>query len=318
MAWPGVHQREMDLHDVAGGGSFIEIAASPSGRWSLGEEQSRTGDFLGPAELERKTGNVVLIRKFSSPTMQIVSMGSDDEWVAWVEASLQPSFVDWTLYSYSLTTQTIRRLATAPKPDGVHYPVTALTMISLSHGVIAWSAVEKFDGVYHVYVINADGTGRKTIAADARGPELVWPRLVYDVKPQGAGMNADLVMLNLVTGQQTHLAGPEDVSYFAFDGNSVAWISSDGNDLRYMSSLQASPETIFSGRFLQFVTMNNRLIGWGQDLGAFAYDRKLKKVVQLSNLYDAYPVISDQALDWTFTRDSSNPILGEIDVSELP
>ena len=46
--------------------------------------------------------------------------------------------------------------------------------------------------------------------------------------------------------------------------------------------------------------MNSRVVGWGQDDGALAYDRKLKEVVRLSNLYDFYPVVSDSALDWIY------------------
>jgi hypothetical protein len=196
--------------------------------------------------------------------------------------------------------------------------------VSISNGVIVWSAVEAADGIYHVYAINADGTNLRILAANAKGPQIEWPWVVYDVKPAAPGASATLARKNLETGQIQTIAGPADVSYFAYDGEALAWISGMTNHIFLQAPLDSSPIHLYSGTYLQFVSMNNRLVGWGQDKGAFVYDRKLHAVIQLSNLYDFYPVISDQALDWLFqpNPNATNPFEGtlyrDVDVSALP
>jgi len=126
------------------------------------------------------------------------------------------------------------------------------------------------------------------------------------------------------TGQVQEIAGPTDISYFAYDGQSLAWISGDTNAIYLQSPFNSDPVQLYSGHYLQFVSINRRLVGWGQDTGALVYDRKLRKVIQLSNLYDFYPVMSDQALDFLFqpNPNASNRYDGTIweglDVADLP
>ena len=187
-----------------------------------------------------------------------------------------------------------------------------------------WSAVEGNDGVYHVYAISADGTGARTLASNARGPQIVWPWVVYDSKPTTPEQQDQLARLNLVTNQTESIVGPVSVNYFAYDGTGLAWIPESNDDILFEDPVGSAPLHISSGRFLQFVGLNNRLIGWGQDSGAFVYDRKLRVIVQLSNLSDFYPVISDQAVDWVFqpNPNASNPYSGTVtkmlDLRDLP
>jgi len=231
-----------------------------------------------------------------------------------------PDLQDWTLYSYDRHSGQIRTLAAAPKPN----VATPFLMISMSNGVIVWSAVEAADGVFHVYAINADGSNLRVIATDAKGPQIVWPWVVYDVKPVGVGAHAKLVRQNMESGNVEQLAGPADVSYFAYDGEGLAWISGDYNDVYLQSPINAQPFHVATGRHLQFLTMNRRLVGWGQDQGTMVYDRTLRVVVQLSNLLGFNPVISDQALDWLYQPNpsASNPFEGtvwrDVNVRDLP
>jgi hypothetical protein len=275
---------------------------------------------LGPAILDRSTGKKTIIRPFSNSAVQVVWIVGDSSWVVWVEGSIQPNFVDWIMYSYDRQSGQVRTLAAAPRP----YAITQSLIISMSRGVIVWSAVEASDGVYHVYAINADGSHLRVVAANAKGPQVVWPWVVYDVKPAQTGIGATLARQNLETGEVQQIAGPTDVSYFAYDGEALAWISGDTNDVYLQPSIGSRPVKLNSGRYLQFVSINSRLVGWGQDRGAFVYDRKLRAVVQLSNLYDFYPVMSQQALDWLYQPNinASNPFEGtvyrEVNVGDLP
>jgi hypothetical protein len=125
---------------------------------------------IGPAIMDRVTGHVTLIRSLSGRT-QAFSVVGDTGWVAWVEGSIQPSFVDWVIYSYDRQAGVIRTLASAPKT----YPYTPSVAISMSRGVIVWSAVEASDGVFHVSAVNADGTDLRILASNAKGPQIVWP-----------------------------------------------------------------------------------------------------------------------------------------------
>jgi hypothetical protein len=114
------------------------------------------------------------------------------------------------------------------------------------------------------------------------------------------------------------------VSYYAYDGEALAWISADATGVFLQSPVTEASMQLFAGAHLQFVSLDQRLVGWGQSEGAFAYDRKLRIVVQLSNLHLAYPTISDQAIDWGYqpNPNATDPFSGAVyelgDVSQLP
>jgi hypothetical protein len=316
-AWPQVVVRTFDSS------TWVEIAITPDGGAALGEALTRSVPHspIGPAVMDRRTGNVTVIRDFTNRVSQVVSIAGDGNWVAWVEGSIQPSFADWVLYSYDRLSHQIRTLAEAPKS----HPNTPSLQISMSNGVIVWSAVEAPDGLFHVYSVNADGSGSlKVLAANAKGPQIVWPWVAYDLRPAGPGTSATLARQNLETGEVRQITGPADVSYFAFDGEALAWISAAMNDIFLQPKLDSAPIHLHSGRYLQFVSLNRRLVGWGQDQGALVYDRKIGAIVQLSNLYDSYPVISDQALDWLYqpnpnaTKPFEGTVWREVDLADLP
>lgn len=315
-AWPHVPVRTRDSS------TFGEVAITPDGRVALGQASppSPLSPPLGPAIVDRQTGELTIIRRFSNRYMQVVSIVGDNDWVAWVEGSIQPSFVDWVLYSYDRHSGQIRTLAAAPKP----FPVTPYITLSMSNGVVVWSAVMASDGIFHVYAVNADGSNLRAVAADAKGPQIVWPWVVYDVKPSAPGASAPLMRQNLETGDIRRIPGPTDVSYFAYDGEALAWISVDSNHILLQSPFDSRPIELYSGRYVQFPSINRRLVGWGQDRGAFVYDRKLHTVVQLSDLYDFYPVISDAALDWLYQPDPNavkkfeGTVWRAVNVGDLP
>jgi len=299
-----------------------EIALSPDGSYALGVARAADPPHLpvGAAIIDRTSGVVTVVRAFSNRDLQVVSIAGDNDWIAWVEASQMPDLQDWILYSYDRRSGQIRTLAAAPKPN----VATPFVMISMADGVIVWSAVEAPDGIFHVYAINADGSNLRVIAHDARGPQIVWPWVVYDVKPSGPGAPSTLVRHNLETGAIEPIAGPTNVSYFAYDGEGLAWVSGDGTEAFLQSPLDSRAVQIASGSHLQFMCMNRRLVGWGQDQGTMVYDRKLRVVVQLSNLLGFNPVMSDQALDWLYQPNpsASNPFEGtvwrDVNVSDLP
>lgn len=315
-AWPHIPTRTWSA-DV-----FVEISATPDGTFALGEATgpAPTRQALGPAIMNRATGQIDLLRSFSNRAAQVVSIVGDSDWICWVEGTLQPNFQDWIIYSFDRRTRQVRTLAAAPKP----YAMTQYVLLSMSNGTIVWSAIENADNVYHVYGIGADGTGRRVLASNARGPQIVWPWVVYAVKPAANGSPTTIAKQNLESGVIEPIVGPENASYFAFDGKSLAWVSGDTNDLFLQSPLSSPARQIRSGRYLQFVSMNGRLVGWGEEKGAFVFDRKLGAVIQLSALSDFYPVVSSQALDWLFqpNPDAVNPFVGtmyhDVNITDLP
>lgn len=315
-AWPDVPLRSWDSS------GWVEVAITQDGGAALGESIAPTEPHarIGPAIMDRATGEVTVIRPFSNPRSQVVSIAGDSNWVAWVEGSLEPSFSDWVLYSYDRKNGQIRTLAAAPKT----YPFTPFLAVSMSNGVIVWSAVEAPDGIFHVYTVNADGSGLRILAANAKGPQISWPWVVYDEKPATAGAPATLARENIETGEVRPIEGPADASYFAYDGEAIAWISADSQSLFVQSPLESSPSLIASGQHLQFVSVDQRLVGWGQDKGARAYDRKLKVIIELSDLHGFYPVMSAQALDWLYQPDPNAPnpydgtVWREVNVGDLP
>jgi hypothetical protein len=300
----------------------VEISIAADGSVAFGEELAPTPPYteLGPAIMDRSTGKIAIIRPFTNPRAQVLGIVGDATWVVWVEGSLEPAFTDWVLYSFNRQSRQIRTLAAASKP----YPNTPLVNPSMSNGVIVWSAIEAADGVEHVYAINADGTDLRVLEANAVGPQIVWPWTVYDSIPNSPSSHGTLSRLNLETGETQAIAGPVDVSYYAYDGESVAWISGDTNGVFLQSPVTAPATQVFAGTHLDFISMNRRLVGWGQDQGAMVFDRKLRMVVQLSNLGNYYPAISAQAIDWLYqpNPNASNPFSGTVyelaNVNQLP
>ena len=315
-AWPHVPLRTWDSS------SWVEVAVTQDGGAALGEAlySAEPHARIGPAIMDRSTGKVTVIRAFTNPRTQVVSIAGDSNWVAWVEGSLEPSFADWVMYSYDRHSGQIRTLAAAPKTN----PFTPFLALSMAHGVIVWSAVEAPDGIFHVYAVNADGSNLRVLAANAQGPQISWPWVVYDEKPASTGSPATLARQNIETGEVLPIAGPADASYFAYDGEALVWISPDSQSLFLQSPIDSSPSLLASGQHMQFVSVNQRLVGWGQDKGARAYDRKLKVTVALSDLHGFCPVMSAQALDWLYQPNpsASNPYDGtvwrEVNVSDLP
>ena len=164
----------------------------------------------------------------------------------------------------------------------------------------------------------------RVLKTDAVGPQIAWPWVVYDIIPSSPQSRGTLSRENLETGETQAISGPIDVSYYAYDGEALAWISGDTNSIFLQTPINAPPMQLFAGAHLQFVSLNQRLVGWGQVQGALAFDRKLGIVVQLSNLLEYYPAISAQAMDWLYqpNPNATDPFSGTVyelgDVSQLP
>lgn len=315
-AWPNLRPVSVDST------TWVEVSIAPDGSAAFGEERAPAPPYtqLGPAIMDRSTGKITIIRPFTNPRAQVVWIVGDATWIVWVEGSIEPTFADWVLYSFNRQNRQIRTLAAASKP----FLNTPLVIPSMSNGVIVWSAIEAADGIEHVYAINADGTDLRVLAANAVGPQIVWPWTTYDSIPSSPVSHGTLKRLNLETGETQAITGPIDMSYYAYDGESLAWISGDTNGVFLQSPLSAPPAQVFAGARLDFISLNRRLVGWGQVQGAMAFDRKLKIAVQLSNLVNYYPAISADAVDWLYqpNPNASNPFSGTVyelaDVSQLP
>jgi hypothetical protein len=315
-AWPNFKPRSVDST------TWVEVSIAPDGSVAFGEALAKAPPHaeLGPAIMDRRTGNITVIRAFTNPNAQVVWIVGDATWVVWVEGSLQPTFADWVLYSFNRQNGQIRTLAAASKP----YQNTPWVFPSMSNGAIVWSAIEGVDGVEHVYAINADGTNLRMLQANAVGPQITWPWVVYDSISLAPSARGTLVRENLQTGETQSIKGPVDVSYYAYDGEALAWISADSTGVFLQSPVTDAPRQLFAGEHLQFISLDQRLVGWGQSQGAFAFDRRLRIVVQLSNLHLAYPAISAQAIDWPYqpnpnATDAFSGAVYELgDVSQLP
>jgi hypothetical protein len=138
-----------------------------------------------------------------------------------------------------------------------------------------------------------------------------------------------LVALNLDTGVETDL-GIEGASYFAATGTELAWIDASfqaislrdlgtGRDqgiVDYRAQGQAGPH-------LQFLSLSERLITWGQTGGAWAYDRKLDILVRLASAEPfTYVYLKGGGLDWLDGRGPGEPrtksVLRLLETSSLP
>lgn len=318
-AWPRVAPRTIN---VAGGLSLAEVGITPDGELALGELVDANGQQIGMATVNRETGVATLVRRFSDPQTQLISIAADKDWIVWVEASNQSNFGNWVIYSINRHSQVTRTLAKATRPDGVHYPDTPYVTVSISGGIVVWSAIVGTDRRERAYQIGADGTGLATLAEDAQAPQIIWPWVMFDTMPRTSEAADHLTLENLETHQVVAVTGPSGVGYFAFTGNSVAWITQDFHDLSILDIGDGAIVPIVKNSInLQFVQASTRLIGWGQVDGTYVYDRKLGVIVKLGDILNSNPIISEQALDWSqylSPGSRSSAVWKQLNVRDLP
>lgn len=280
--------------EVGRGQHFVFAnAATPDGRYLLGSVQrdgfgQTPGTVPGEAALyEVGTGKVVSMSRLQAPDSQILSAASDGDWIVWAEAPDSSEF-GWRIYAYSLSSRRVREVARAATHDG--RPVAGpLSFVWASRGAAVWgqalgSGVTQGD-VANAVVRRADlATGRiTTLASSAGSPALSWPWMAWESLPAGGSWRT--VFRNEQTGWRGSMDAAPPV--LTLDGPSAAFPAADSHSIWLLDDITeaSAPTQVARGAddtdYLEWPTLNGRIVAWAQNGQSIVYDRTERRLVTL-------------------------------------
>jgi hypothetical protein len=312
-----------------------EFSATPDKQWLLGavQQYDYTKPRTQPAYLALyniHTRQVQRIHTLLTLQSQALGASVDDHWVAWSEAD-DAAYFDWTLFLYNRDTGQTTEVAAAPKVNG--QPVSGPnTPPIISGGHMIWSQpigpVKQGDSASlqnAVVKLEDLSTGKITTLATGAGlSTLSWPWAAWGVYPTQSDSQGYMEIKNLQTGQDIHL--PEQPATLVLDGVSVAY---DNNSAAFLindiTKYHSDPQQIASSQDIEWVTLNDRLVGWKQDTTQpIVWDRLFNRPVTLPEQNTADSTESwavGNLLVWWKYQDvvhETPPVLQIVDTSTLP
>ncbi|MGH7904643.1 MAG: hypothetical protein ACREPA_11065, partial [Candidatus Dormibacteraceae bacterium] len=183
---------------------------------------------LAVATLDLSTHKLTTVHRPSPELPLFGALNADARAIVWVQAS-DPGYSDWHLFVFDRGDSRTMEIAHAGRTaDGGLIP-TVLVMPKTDHGVVVWGAATAeapLGNHSNVYVANLDGSGLRRIARDAANPQLSWPYVAYiqHTGPPLPGGEVHLAVLNLVSGVVQKVPQSTGATYWAIDGQGVAWV----------------------------------------------------------------------------------------------
>ena len=281
--------------------TFTFITATPDAKFMFGEIASPKFGIEAQKVilLNVTTQEITVLQQFSDPMSQVLGGAADANWIVWAVAAQQPGLSDWILYSYNRQTQKVVSFAKAPTAaDGSFLP-SPFILPTLDHGIVVWNeaGTDPSGTVRNPTVVKSFdlNTGQqKVLATNGHGPVIAWPNVAWvqglntlsTVKP--GAFNASLVVENLETSAQKTLPFINTPSYFDICGESIIWVDETQLSLYLSDFAGTKPQLIVHtddpSDYIQFPTINERLITWVSYKTNQVWDRVQKRVVTLSDI----------------------------------
>ena len=259
----------------------FDNAATPDGQWLIGTNQPTAFPITGGSPSYAVLYNVdtqqmVSMQQLQTPQSQIIAASADVDWVVWAEADDQPNFFDWIMFAYNRHTGQVERLGQAEKgangqavPGPFAGPVIDHDHVLWSETIGPVSSQNLSNSVVKLEDLTSGAT--TTLATSAGEVDLCWPWVTWaQAGPNSTGWQQ---FRNLVTGQTARL--DDEASYLALSGTSIAYIDNNATLYQITDITQgtSNPQMLWNAPlygYLDFVTMNQRLIGWNQNSAAIA------------------------------------------------
>jgi hypothetical protein len=248
------------------------------------------------------TGAVTTIRTFA-PGWQVLSCALTGSWLIWQQsygATYESFQMTWQIMALNLQTQELRQLDHSILPNGQPAPPKILPYPSASNGTVVWTTFA--DDQADLEAVRYDlATGQKSVLAhNASFPTISWPWVSWgDATKQGIEFE------NLETQQQVLLN--QQPSGSALDGTSFAMANRTYDTITLYPAIM--PDQIgtsyqvgqgINGDFVQFPTLNDRLVTWDSNYSLFVFDRKLQRQVQIDGISgNPQPYISSHFMVWS-------------------
>jgi hypothetical protein len=293
VAWGSIQTTRLPIGVEADRYFVFSGSGTPDGRFLIGDVIRN--HFLDTTS--RRPGDVVLyevasrkIQKLATmqaPNSQVTSASADEDWVVWMEADDADAY-NWQLFAANRATGKVHQVAKADTKDGNPVP-GPLTFVWVSHGSVVWGQGAD-TGISQGSVGNAvvrrhdlaSGT-TTTIAKGAGNPTLSWPWVAWEEFPAEAA--ARTVVANLDTGW----TGALDVAppSIVLDGQSAAYSTKDLHSIWLLDDVMAPSSATEIARganvadYLQWPSLNERIVGWVQDDVSVVFDRAEHRLVRL-------------------------------------
>ena len=335
-AWGDVRVVRLPVGVEPGRHFVFANAGTPDGRYLIGSVQrdgfgTTPGGAPGEAALyEVASGRVVKMARLQASTSQVLSAAADGDWVLWQESPDQAGW-GWRLYAYSLSTRRVHELARAATSGGQAVP-GPLGFVSAGHGIAVWgqavgSGLKEGD-VSNAVVQRLDlASGRvTTVARSAGSPALSWPWLAWEELSPGGEWR--LVASNLETGQRSSVPAASEA--IALCGASAVYGAADNHSLWLIDDLAGPSAAVQVARgadvadYLEWPTLNGRIVAWAQNDFSIVYDRAERRLVALPVAYGwSSSTVAGPNLVWAeesaATAGSDHPAtFAVLDTSTLP
>jgi hypothetical protein len=268
-------------------------SATPDGRFLIGSLLRNSfletpGIKPGSVVLyEVATGKVTTLASMRVPTSLVFSASADEDWIVWQEAADSAGY-DWRLFAADRATLHVHEVARAAVSGGRSVP-SPLSFVSVSRGIVVWgqaigTGVEE-GSVANAVVLRADlATGTTTTVATAAGsPAFSWPWLAWSVFPADAPR--ELRFANLETGWTG--SSPTVPASIALSGSSAAYAAADLHSIWLVEDVTNATAAVEIARgvddadYLQWPSINERILAWSQDDSSLVYDRADHRLVSL-------------------------------------
>ncbi len=234
------------------------------------------------------TGKITLLATLPRG-YQVLYCTVTGSWVIWTQVygnTLGSFAAHWMLKAFNRQTQEIRTLDKSKMPTGPNGPASIMPKPIASNGRVVWTTYSESTPGGTQSEMYTFATGAKTVLApDSSGPLLSWPWVSW-----GDGVQKAMVFKNLETGQQVLLPMKYPPTTAAFVGTSFAFTDRDYSTVTLYPSITVTPlisyvvadKKIDGSDFVQFPSLNSRLISWGAEF-SLVFDRKLMRQVKIDD-----------------------------------
>lgn len=293
VAWGPIHTTRLPIAVEADRYFVFSGAGTPEGQFVIGDLVRN--DFLNttsttPGDVvlyEVPTGKIQKLATMQAPNSQVTSASADEDWIVWMEADDADAY-NWHLFAADRATRKVHEVAKADTKDGNPVP-GPLTFVWVSHGSVVWGQAIG-SGITEGSVGNAVvrrhdlTTGKtETLATSAGNPALSWPWIAWEEFP--AQGSTRTVVANLDTGWKgtletlpaTIVLDRQSAAYSAKDLHSI-WLIDDV--MKPLSAMEIA-RGVDDADYLQWPSLNDRIVGWVQDDASVVYDRAEHRLVRL-------------------------------------
>lgn len=251
----------------------------------------------------------------------LASCAATGSWIIWSQSLFGDSPFEsnsWQVKAINYHTKEVRTLDSSVIHSSIPFP-------SAGNGWAAWTSLTG-DQKNTVALFYNFADGKKTAQAIGTAfPLISWPWVCW-----GDSVVKGIVFQNMETQQQINLPFSRP-STAAFNDGAFVASNSDYSAITLYPSINAAMSSTsyvvghgIAGDFVEFPTLNDRLVTWVSNESLYAYDRKLKQTVAIMGTARANPspFVSGHYLVWeTPGQDLNNYseyTLNILDTNTLP